>query len=240
MNNPDDIIICGVDADGNKRRILTATDGSIGGGGGGGGGATAAEIKTAIETATNLNLLEEVLGNSPLGGDYPTIQESVANNTGQLITLTQDLGRSFSTPATDDTGTFSLIQLFKRLLSVKLPTSLGTKTAANSFPVTLASDSTLGVNTIQPVSSTSFSGEISVANTATSIRPSVPERKKIILTNAGASIVYVDFTNSVSTTVYAFILNPGDSWMDDGDNIYTGTYWGITASGTSTINVRTW
>jgi hypothetical protein len=97
---------------------LIDDDGSliVTGGVGGGAGATEAEVKNAIETATNLNLLEEVLGNSPLGGDYPTIQESVAINSERLFNISEDLGRTFQSPATSDTGTFSLIQLFKRFL----------------------------------------------------------------------------------------------------------------------------
>jgi hypothetical protein len=83
--------------------IAIAIAGSlIGGGGGGGGGLsqaqTTAAVKTALETATNLDQLETKL---------------------DAIEQTND-----SIP----------------LIDAKLPTSIGTKTALGSFPVTLASD----------------------------------------------------------------------------------------------------
>lgn len=50
------------------------------------------------------------------------------------------LGSTNEGAATSDTGTFSLIRLIKRLLSVKLPSSLGQKNSANSFATTLSSE----------------------------------------------------------------------------------------------------
>ncbi|MER8964501.1 hypothetical protein NKI25_02055 [Mesorhizobium sp. M0808] len=54
--------------------------------------------------------------------------------------MDEALGGMADPAATSDVGTFSLIGLVKRLLSVKLPSTLGAKTAANSFSVTLSTD----------------------------------------------------------------------------------------------------
>jgi hypothetical protein len=152
MNNPDDILITGVDASGNKKRILVNPDGSLvttggGGGGGGGGDATNAGIKTAIETATNLDQLETKLDALATQATASAILSQanalsvILDDTGRIR---DNLGYVDDAPASSDEGLGNLIQLVKRLLSVKLPSSLGAKTAANSFPVVLASDSSIG------------------------------------------------------------------------------------------------
>ena len=210
MNNPDDMLITGVDASGNKRTILVNADGSLvttgGSGGGGGGGATAAEIKTAIETATNLDGVEGSLGG--INGLTEGISDAIGtssdlkvfdpNADATLMSLTKGqlgwledilnvlntnnvlfnrvdeaLGMSDNSVASSDTGTFSLIQLIKRLLSVKLPSTLGKKTSSTSFSVTLSNDEIVPVsgvtgNTANVLSSassvTSFMSVVNVSN----------------------------------------------------------------------------
>jgi hypothetical protein len=75
-------------------------------------------------------------------------------------------GAKADAAATTDTGTFSLIALFKRLLqkfTTQFPAALGGTTAANSFPVTLASDGTYAtlngaVTEAAPATDTASSG----------------------------------------------------------------------------------
>jgi hypothetical protein len=75
-------------------------------------------------------------------------------------------GAKADVAATTDTGTFSLIALFKRLLqkfTTQFPAALGGTTAANSFPVTLASDGTYAtlngaVTEAAPATDTASSG----------------------------------------------------------------------------------
>lgn len=50
------------------------------------------------------------------------------------------IGNPDDASAGTDTGTFSLISLVKRLLSIKLPATLGSKTAATSLSITTATD----------------------------------------------------------------------------------------------------
>ncbi|MER9901594.1 hypothetical protein [Mesorhizobium sp. M0130] len=76
-------------------------------------------------------------------------------------TDTPSLGAAADTVASSDTGAFSLIALFKRLLSVKLPSTLGPKTGANSFSVTLSSDDDVligGLTETPPATDTASSG----------------------------------------------------------------------------------
>lgn len=75
--------------------------------------------------------------------------------------MDEALGGTADAAATSDVGTFSLIALVKRLLSVKLPSTLGAKSAANSFSVTLSTDddALLGsVTEAAPASDTASSG----------------------------------------------------------------------------------
>ena len=71
---------------------------------------------------------------------------NLTNISDSVSITSSDLGLATDAPATTDTGTFSLISLFKRnlqkltSLSSLLPTSIGQKNKAGSFSVTLASD----------------------------------------------------------------------------------------------------
>lgn len=82
----------------------------------------------AIRKATPANT-------SDTDGDYEMLQM----DGGRLHVRDLDLGSQADSAASSDTGTFSLIALFKWLLG-KLPASLGGKTAAASFSVTTATD----------------------------------------------------------------------------------------------------
>lgn len=89
----------------------------------------------AVRKATPTNL-------SDTDGDYEMLQM----DGGRLHTRNLDIGAQTDSSASSDTGTFSLISLFKRLLekvtslTSLFPASLGGKTAANSFSVTTATD----------------------------------------------------------------------------------------------------
>ncbi|MER8959294.1 hypothetical protein [Mesorhizobium sp. M0701] len=75
-------------------------------------------------------------------------------------TDTPSLGAAADTAASSDTGTFSLIALFKRLLG-KLPASIGPKNAAGSLSVTLSTDDDVligAVNETGPTTDTASSG----------------------------------------------------------------------------------
>lgn len=89
-------------------------------------------LSTIATNTTGLNTLDKNAG-------------AVSTNTLRTISASDDLvvsqiGATNASAATSDTGTFALIPLVKRLLSVKLPLVLGSTTAANSFPVTLSTD----------------------------------------------------------------------------------------------------
>ena len=76
---------------------------------------------------------------------------AVAISNTSITNLDVDLGAQADAAATSDTGTFSLISLFKRALQnwtsllSRIPT-LGQKTSANSYPVVIASDQTVSVS----------------------------------------------------------------------------------------------
>lgn len=88
---------------------------------------------------------------------------------GTAATSSVDIGAKADASATTDTGTFSLLALFKRSLEkltaliALLPASIGAKTAAESLSVTVASDDTTrtltgAVTETAPASDTASSG----------------------------------------------------------------------------------
>jgi hypothetical protein len=118
-------------------------------------------------------------------------------------------GAKADAAATTDTGTFSLIALFKRLLqkfTTQFPAALGGTTAANSFPVTLASDGTYAtlngaVTEAAPATDTASSGLNGrlqrIAQRLTSLIAQVPAA----LTGSGnLKTAIVESTATVTTT----------------------------------------
>lgn len=67
-----------------------------------------------------------------------------AGNPASMGSYNADIGYKEQVAATTDTGVFSLIQLFKRFLSTKLP--LGANTTANALCAALPTDDTLRTN----------------------------------------------------------------------------------------------
>lgn len=121
------------DADGGAIPV-TIVGGSVGG-----SGLTDAELRdTPVPVsgpATDAELRATALPVSVAG------EIEVKNDSGNpLVVSSSGIGAIGDIAATGDTGDFSLIALFKRFLSVKLPTTLGAKTAALSLAVTTATD----------------------------------------------------------------------------------------------------
>jgi hypothetical protein len=110
------------------------------------------------------------------------------------------LGAKADSSATTDTGTFSLIALIKRLLSVTFAKGQTTKSA--SIPVTLASDQdTLAAKLISATSGSGLSQSktISAASTnATSVKGSAGQVYSIQAFNIGAAVAYLKLYNKAS------------------------------------------
>lgn len=132
---------------------------------------------TAVTSNTPLTQVRLVL-DSLTGGTAPTVTGVIVGDGpagsgggggGGAATIAdgadQAEGAKADTAATTDTGTFSLIALFKRLLqkfTTQFPAALGGTTAANSFAVALASDGTFAT----------LSGAVTEAAPATDIASS--------------------------------------------------------------------
>jgi hypothetical protein len=107
-------------------------------------------------TVTGVIVGDGPAGTSGGGGGAATIADGAD----------QAEGAKADAAATTDTGTFSLIALFKRLLqkfTTQFPAALGGTTAANSFPVTLSTDGpfvtqTGAINETAPATDTASSG----------------------------------------------------------------------------------
>ncbi|MER9211560.1 hypothetical protein NKI54_05755 [Mesorhizobium sp. M0663] len=89
--------------------------------------------------ASQINTTDSVTGD-PVAIDSELVAGKHHPMHGVRDGMDEALGGTADAAATSDAGTFSLIALVKRLLSVKLPSTLGAKSAANSFSVTLSTD----------------------------------------------------------------------------------------------------
>lgn len=97
-------------------------------------------IETWVDNGDGTYSLEVALASGGGGGGPATIADGAD--------VTQ--GAKADAAATTDTGTFTLVALFKRLLqkfTTQFPAALGGTTSANSFPVTLATDGQFVTNT---------------------------------------------------------------------------------------------
>lgn len=147
----------------------------------------------ATDGAGNSIYLPEVFVNNIAGG---------GGSTGGAATIADGAdvaqGARSDTPASNDTGTFSLIALIKRLLG-KIP-GLGQSTMSGSLPVTFASD--------QPTLSVSVTGGATATNQATTNTSlSSIDTKLTNLTNGTQT---TQITNFPTTQNIRITDNPGN------------------------------
>lgn len=124
----------------------------------------------------------------------------------------------------DNCGADGQIQFFKLCVS------------ADGSIVRVPADATNGLDvdvTRLPKSSTLTLADPAPTTTATLIKASAAGRKAISIKNAGTVVVYLGGANTVTTST-GWSLDPGETWSDD---VYTGDWYGITASGTGDIRV---
>jgi hypothetical protein len=76
-----------------------------------------------------------------------------------------------------------------------------------------------------------------VANTSTTITLAAASRRIVIKTDPAAAVIYVDLANGTATSA-DFRIDPGASFVYEGEPISTFKY--IGASATGTISVAAW
>jgi hypothetical protein len=241
MNNREDILICGVDGDGNKRKILTNPDGSLsisGGGGSGGSGITQSQVQAAVEDAANLQNLDNLpvtLGSSSdaiapnATGSFSLVSlvKFIANTLGFIQSV--QLGLSTDAAPVDD-NVNNFLAGFRRIVQ-------RLATIQERLPILTDNDRIPTQNkpytTIIPV----FSLTMPIGTTVTS-HGSLASRTRITVTNTGNFPVYCDVVPTLSTTDYLFILNPKELYVDE---LYLGVHYFRCASGeNSVIQIREW
>ncbi|AKG21269.1 hypothetical protein [Calothrix sp. 336/3] len=77
----------------------------------------------------------------------------------------------------------------------------------------------------------------SLSTTASVLVASNSNRKGLTFFNSSDKTIYVDFSNSVTTSDYAFKLAP-DAYYEMPQPIYTGAFHAILSTGTASIEVR--
>lgn len=148
----------------------------------------------------------------------------LANTDIRLNTLSENLGGINSPKATTDTGIFSVISLFKRLLADKLPDVIG-----SSIPVIPYRPNIIEVPVIRT--------NLSVGSTVTT-KSSLLTRTKALITNTGQNPVYVDVSPGLTISSYAFLINPKNTITDQN---HTGIYYfRCAADQPTTVEIREW
>lgn len=131
-------------------------------------------------------------------------QESIVD---RLDTLNTVVGQTSSTEASSNTGTFSLVALFKRLLNTTLaalPVSRGSKASADSLAVVLASDQVRRTVSMAAINLNAVSGD-----------------QTILTPTSGKSLQIFNIVLNNSTTATSFILKQGTT--SQGQTNLTGT-----------------
>jgi hypothetical protein len=166
-------------------------------------------------------------------------------NKGGLSTLAEQqtqsvlIGSTTETAPATDTALSGLNGRLQRIaqritsLIALLPISLGQKTMAQSFAVTLASDQT-AITSAPPVSSSATITRVSVTTASIQLTASVPTMKKRIFFNEGAQDVYVKYGATASVTSYSFVMQKGTTFEEFN---YNGIVTAITNSSTSNLMV---
>jgi hypothetical protein len=88
------------------------------------------------------------------------------------------------------------------------------------------------------VSPTANTLSVSIAATATSISGANTNRKGMTIFNSTSSTIFFDYSNSVTTTAYAFRLAPGDYYEMPTPIPYQGAIFAIVASGTASPLIK--
>jgi hypothetical protein len=181
--------------------IFLAGGSGGGGGGGGGGGTPIADIRSAIETASNLaNLIGDT---SDISNEVLDLRTRLQTMDGRIANLRNVLGAPDDPPATSDTGDFSISSLIKRNLALTFPTKISLSTTVSvTTPVTLIPEPPEGQRIIVT--------SISAANTTTA--------QTTLLFRNGTDTIYGIRTppngnvNAFLTLGTYFYLSPGTAF----------------------------
>lgn len=172
-------------------------------------------------------------------GAATSANQTTANTS--LSNIDTDLGAPADSAASTDTGSFSLISLFKRLLSTKLPNSSGGRVPVDGSGVTQPVSGTITSNAGTGTFTTSdrgATGEATISSftstTSATLKASNASRKLLTIFNEGSGNLHILYgSGTASTTNYSVRVSAGDYLEIDK---YTGQVTAIFATaGTARI-----
>jgi hypothetical protein len=108
-----------------------------------------------------------------------------------------------------------------------LPTSLGQKTSANSFPVVLPSDQVVSVTNASDTSASQSTSTIASSVTSVLLKAANANRHQITITNTSVKTLWICFFTP-ATSATPFFLGKNETWIFDE---YTGAIYGIWDTG---------
>ena len=183
-------------------------------------------IKTAVESIDDAS---PSVGQQPMAS---SISMAIASDQSAVPTSSADLGAKADAAASSDTGTFSLIALFKRLFS-KIPAALGAQTSANSLSVVMASDQAAYPVTGRYPKGTATLSRVQPAADATLLAANA-SRISAVFQNVGTVDVYILPGSGTASATNGLKLEAGKSFTDDNS---TGAWKVAPASGTGDVRV---
>lgn len=164
-----------------------------------------------------------------------------------VLNLDNPIGSPTDPIASSVAASNSLISLNKLLantLSFLQANQLGVST--DNYPTTDTQITTLlaGLRRIAakiaPASVSSLTSNTRTVTDSVATILGNSSNKKIIVTNVGTNEIFFDYQNTVTSSIYAFSLQPKETFIDD-RIISTNTLYGICATGlSSTCTVREW
>jgi hypothetical protein len=174
------------------------------------------------------NIIDPAQGSVVFDGEVTISSEvEIKNDAGSPVPANvASLGSTNDAVATSDTGTFSLISLFKRALErlSRIPTGL----TVSSTRLLTNSETSSRVPTTTSVSSSATSKTILAANTS---------RRGLSIHNQSTATLYLSFTNP-ATVPNSFIgMAPGTVLFLDQQLIVTNAIYGIWSSANGTAQV---
>lgn len=176
------------------------------------------KLPASLGQKTSANSLAVVLASDqaltvtiPTGAASSAKQDTANTSLASVDTKLTNVGTTADTVATSDTGSFSLLALFKRLLQL----------ISGTAPVTAAE---------ALFSATATPQSIVAANAA---------RRRLIITNPSANTVRLGLS-TVAGTAFAncpIILVAGESWVET--QAATSAWYGVLESGTANVPYQT-
>ena len=186
---------------------------------------------------------------SPVTDDGSAVQVAIVSGGGgggggDMTETNTRIGTLTETAPATDTASSGLNGRVQRIaqritsLIALLPTSLGAKTAANSFAVTLATDGAAVTQlTLIAAARTPTTTNVSSSATSVTVLASNASRRGVSFWNNSTAILYLSASGTATVANAMFAIPPQGLLILDQQLIFTGAITGIWSAANGSVNV---